>query len=301
MTKDYLKLHFIVFIWGFTAILGLLISIPAVELVFYRTLFTFLSLGLIMYFSSLSFRIDKIILLQVLGTGFLIALHWIMFFASARLANASVSLAGMATCSFWTSLIEPLLLRRRVRFYEVLLGLIMMGGLYVIFRFEFGNALALLVGIGAAMLSSLFTVINAKLVRKVNHYVLTFYEMLGAWLGTIVFFPAYLLWFSDVGALQLSITGMDFLYLLILAVVCTVFTFSTSIELMKRLTAFAVNLAINLEPVYGIVLAFLIFGDSEKMSAGFYWGTLIILVAVLMYPVLNRYYHKRFLSADNIH
>jgi len=300
MTKDYLKLHLIVFIWGFTAILGLLITIPAVELVFYRTLFTFLALGLIMYFSNLSFNITKRQLFQVIGTGILIALHWIMFFAAARLSTAAVALAGMATCSFWTSLLEPLMLKRKIRFYEVLLGLIMMGGLYIVFRFEFSNALGLLVAVGSAMLSSLFTVINARLVQSVNHYVLTFYEMVGAWIGTIIFFPIYLLWFSDFSTLQFNITGMDFLYLLILSVVCTVFTFSTSVELMKRLTAFAVNLAINLEPVYGIVLAYLIFGESERMSSGFYWGTMIILGAVLLYPILNRYYHKRFLRTEPI-
>jgi len=300
MTTDYLKLHFIVFIWGFTAILGLLISIPAVEMVFYRTLFTFLALGIIVYFSKLSFNIGSRLILQVVGTGILIGLHWIMFFTSARLSTAAISLAGMATCSFWTSLLEPIILKRRVRYYEVILGLVMVGGLYVIFHFEFNSSLALIIAVGTAILCSLFTVINVKLSRKMNHFVLTFYEMVGAWLGTVIFFPLYLIWFAEQSSLQLSVSSMDFVYLLVLSLICTVFTFTTSVDLMKRLTAFAINLAINLEPVYGIILAYLVFGDREKMSVGFYIGTLIIIASVLMHPVLNRYYNKRYLSTEPI-
>jgi len=298
-TKDYVKLHFIVWIWGFTAILGLLITIPAVEIVFYRTLLAFLVLGLMLKLRKRNFRLGKNEILKILGTGLLIGAHWILFFAAARVSTASVCLAGMATCSLWTSFIEPVFNRRKIDLTEVLLGFVVIVGLYIIFRFEFDHALGLIMAVSSAFLSALFTVINGQFIKKHNPYMITFYEMIGACLGTALFFPIYTIYFTD-GQLQLLPTTFDWFYLFILAGVCTVYAYSVSVDLMKNLSAFIINLTVNLEPVYGIILAVLIFGEKEKMASGFYIGTLVILAAVLCYPVINRYKRKKAMQIDNL-
>jgi len=288
--RDYLELHFLVVLWGFTAILGKLISIPAVELVFYRTVMAAVALALLLYWKKETFRLGPKVIWGLLGNGALVGLHWITFFASARIANVSVSLAGFATLALWTSLLEPLLLRRRLKWFEVVLGLVIILGLYVIFRFEFNHAWGLTVAILSAFLVSLFTVINVFYTHKYNHYTITFYEMVGAALSILVLFPVYA---HYQGGLELSATAMDWVYITILAIVCTVYAYSMGVELMKRISAFALNLTVNLEPVYGVLLALVIFGDSEKMTLQFYIGGLIVLLAVLCYPVLNKLFQSK--------
>ena len=299
MTREYIHLHFLVLIWGFTAILGLLITLPPVELVFYRTLLSFLALGLMIMASKWSFEVGKEGATKMLLTGVLISLHWILFFWSARVSNASVCLAGMATTSFWTSLVEPAFMKRKIRGFEVFLAMFVIVGIYVIFKAEFDLALGLILAILSAFIAAVFTVINAQLTQKHNPFVITFYEMIGACAGTALFFPLYLNTLSD-GPLKLSPTGMDWIYIAILALVCTVYAYSASIKLMQKLTAFAVNLTVNLEPVYGIILAFIIFGDSERMNPGFYVGTALVLLSVLTYPVVNRMYKRKDLEIDNL-
>ncbi|CAN5197718.1 DMT family transporter [soil metagenome] len=297
--KDYAKLHFIVLIWGFTAILGLLIKIPPVELVFYRTLLAFTGLGLILYWRKTSLKITLAQLGVILGTGALLAAHWILFFAAARVSTASVTLAGIATLSLWTSFLEPLMNNRKIKWYEVMLGLVVLTGLYVIFRFEFNHALGLIIAIVSAFLGSVFTVINGKLTHRHDPYVITFYEMAGAFIGTTLFFPLYLVLF-DLESLQLNPGFMDWVYLAILAFICTIYVYSVSVELMQRISAFSINLVVNLEIVYGIILAVIIFGEREKMTLGFYLGTLIILAAVFAHPFLNKYFNRKPLEVDNL-
>ena len=298
--KNYLHLHFLVVIWGFTAILGLLITIPPVEVVFYRTLISFVGLGMLMYINKLSFDIGRNEIIKLFLTGSLIAGHWILFFASARVSTASVCLAGMATTSFWTSLLEPLFLKKRVKLYEVFLGLIVIAGLYIIFHFEFNHALGLFMALVSAFLAALFTVINARFAKMHHHHTVTFYEMVGACISIVLFFPLYKLFFAENQYINLRLSYPDLFYISILAIVCTVYAYSASIEIMKKISAFSINLTVNLEPVYGIILAVLIFGDKEKMQAGFYIGALIILLSVLAYPFLNKYYHRKYLETDNL-
>lgn len=287
-TKHYLLLHFIVLVWSFTAVIGLLISIPSVEVVFYRTFLAALALWIMLLIRRQPMMLGRQAVVKIMGTGGLIAAHWILFFAAARVANASVCLAGMATCSLWTSLLEPLMTGRKIRVYEVGLGLLAIVGLYVIFRFEFDHALGLTMAIVSALLGAIFTVLNAKFARHHHAYVITFYEMAGACIATALFFPVYATYLSETGTLLLIPSATDWVYLLILSLVCTLYAFSVSVSLMKHVTAFAMNLTNNLEPVYGILLAVLIFGESETMSLPFYLGTAIILLSVLAYPVIRR-------------
>ncbi|WP_400192078.1 DMT family transporter [Hymenobacter sp. B81] len=291
MLKDYLRLHFIVFLWGFTAILGKLISLPPVELVFYRTLIASVGLAMLLSVRQQPWRLPVGQALRLLGIGVLVAAHWITFFLAARLSSVSVCLAGMATLALWTSLLEPLLLRKKFQAYEILLGLVAMAGLYLVSQAEFDQLTGLAVAVLSAGLSALFSVLNVKQIQHHPPLRLTLYEMAGACLSIILFLivrPAF------GGELpMLDPKPLDWLWLLVLAGVCTVYAFSASVELMKRLSAFAVNLTINLEPIYGIALAVVIFGQQEKMSPGFYAGTLLILVSVLVHPLLDQWVQRR--------
>ena len=298
--KDYLQLHFIVLLWGFTAILGVLISIPAVEIVFYRTLMASAGLLLLLKFRRIGLWRGKGPSTAMLLTGILIAAHWILFFAAARVSSVSICLAGMATGSLWTSLLEPLVMRRAIKWYEVLLGGIVIIGLYVIFRFEFDHALGLSMAVASAFLSSAFTVINSKLTQHHNHFLITFWEMLGACLATLLFFPVYTATLAEGGALQLSLNWVDVASLLTLALVCTVYAYSASVELQKRLSAFTVNLTVNLEPIYGIILAIIFFNEHEQLTVGFFIGTAIILLAVLIYPIFTRMERRRQLTVKKL-
>ncbi|MFD2786932.1 DMT family transporter [Hymenobacter rubripertinctus] len=304
--KDYLRLHFIVLLWGFTAILGKLISVPPVELVFWRTALASLGLLALLVVRRRPWRIPVADVLRLLGVGAIVAAHWIAFFLAARLSSVSVSLAGMATLALWTSLLEPLVLWRKVRGYEVALGLLTMVGLYIVSQAELDQLLGLGVAIISAGLSALFSVLNSKLVQQHPPLRLTLYEMLGACLSIALFFPVYSHYFTAGKGLQLALSGYDWLWLLLLAGVCTVYAFSASVELMKRISAFVVNLTINLEPVYGILLAVGMYTlhvsgfEEEKLSPGFYAGTLIILLSVLIHPVLDRWDKRRLLRRNPV-
>lgn len=293
LVKEYIQLHFITLLWGFTAILGLLIEIPVVEMVFFRTLIAAIGLYLIVVFRNLNFKIGKREIAKITATGLIFAAHWILFFASARAANASVSLVGFATTTLWISLLEPLIAGSKFRGFELIIGLVVITGVYVIFQADLTLLLGLSLGISAAVLAGFFAVFNKIFVRKHDPFVITFYEMIGACLGTTLFFPVYLASLSKSGSLELSPSFSDWIYIAILAIACTVYAYSISVKLMEKLTAYAVSLVVNLEPVYGIVLAILILGESEKMSLGFYAGSGIIIAAVFSYPVIIRRLKKK--------
>ena len=290
--KDYFLLHFIVLIWGFTSILGLLISLPALELVFYRTLLAAVGVGLVMVWRKKNMLVSPAELIKIAGVGVLISLHWIFFFWSAKVSTASVCLAGMATTSLWTAFVDPIINRTKIKWYEVALGLLVISGLVVIFQFESGYWLGLSFALLSAFLSALFSVFNARLTFRHTPYQITLYEMAAASLFALFFMPIYSEFLNDGAPIQWEWKGQDWLWMLVLSGICTVYAFSASVELMKRVSVFTINLTINLEPVYGILLAVLVFGEKEKMTTQFYVGTLIILISVLIYPVLN-YWNKR--------
>ena len=283
--RSYFKLHFLVVLWGFTAILGLLIKLSSIEVVFYRTLFAFLVLAIIMQFKSLRFDIGKLSMLKLIGTGVIISFHWLLFFGAARYSNASVSVIGLATTTFWTSLLEPIIHKRKISKTEIFFGLAVVFGIYIIYYDEFSYSIGLLMSLGSALMAALFTVLNFGFVRKHDPLTITFYEMVGAWLCTIPF-----LWiFRNPDNPLLSLPSMtDVGYLLILALVCTVYANAEAIKLLRKFSAYASNLVINMEPVYGILLALLFFGESEKMKPSFYIGALAIITAVFLYPAVSR-------------
>lgn len=294
----YLQLHLVVLIWGFTAILGKLISIPVPEVVFYRTLIAVIGLWLVLKFKSISWKLESRSLINILGTGGLIGLHWILFFLSARISNVSICLAGMATTSLWTSILEPLFNKKKIKFYEPVLAIIALIGVSVVFDAVIDQALGFILAVLSAGLSAVFTIINGRLVKSHNHFTITMYEMAGACLVALLFMPWYGYLISGY-VISLKPTWIDFGYLLVLGIVCTVYAYSLSVKLMHRLSAFAINLTVNLEPVYGIILAFLIFGTSEKMDTRFYFGTAIIVLSVILYPIV-RNFHLHAIVKRNI-
>lgn len=294
-TSDYLKLHFIVFLWGFSAILGKLVTIPAVEMVFFRAILAALGMGAVIFFTRGKFSVSNQDLGRLLMIGFIVAIHWLSFFGSARVSNVSVSLVGFATNSLWAAFLEPMFNRTKIKSYEVILGVVVILGLYIIFSFDFEYKLGLALGVLAGFTSALFSVFNSKMVKRIPSKTITFYEMIGVFISIGFALPLYQQHILQDQALQLNPPVMDWVYIALLAGVCSVYAYTVAVELMKRVSVFMIQLTLNLEPLYGIVMAVLIFGSAEKMTTNFYLGTFIILIAVAIYPLMKKRFDKKVL------
>lgn len=293
-TKDYIQLHFLVFLWGFTAVLGKLVSIPSVEMVFYRTLLAATGMAALILVVRGTFVVSKSDFIKIMLTGFIVAIHWLTFFGSGRVSNPSTSLVGFATCSFWAALIEPIAKRKKIQILEIGLGLVVIIGLYIIFADDFQYPLGMFLGIISGLTAAMFSVINSKLVVRVNAHTITFYEMASACVIIFLFFPLYQNTWADDGQLDLVPLWSDWIYIAIMAWACSVYAYSVAINLTKKLSVFFIQLALNLEPVYGITLALIVFGDKEVMGWNFYAGTIIIISAVALYPILKKRTETQF-------
>jgi drug/metabolite transporter (DMT)-like permease len=294
-TNDYFKLHFIVFLWGFSAILGKLVTVPAIELVLFRSIFAALGMAIVLYVSKGSFHVERNDLLKLFAIGSIVAVHWLAFFGSARVSNVSVSLVGFATNSLWAALLDPWFKKTQLKKYELLLGVMVLVGLYIIFSFDFQYKFGLFLGVLAGFTSALFSVFNSKLVTRLSARAITFYEMIGVFLAIGIFIPFYNTFVAPENVLTLTPSGMDLMYIAILAGVCSVYAYTVATELMKRISVFMIQLCLNLEPIYGIIMAVIIFGQQEKMNANFYVGTIVILCAVAAYPLVKKKFDKTVL------
>lgn len=283
--KNLLLLHLVVLIFGFTGILGKLITINSEDLVWYRMFFATISIGLYMLIRKQSFKMKANGTWQTILVGFIIAAHWIFFFEAIKQSNVSITLAALSTASLFTAVLEPLFFKRKFYLYEIFLGLIVILGLYFIFSFETENSLGIWLAIVAAFLASLFTVINGRLIKKYDSSRISFYELAGG----VIAISIYFILFKNNTFPNFQMSISNWFYLIILAVICTAFAFVASVKVMEELTPFTVSLSINLEPVYGIILAFFIFGEEEKMSFGFYLGAVLILSSLF----LNVWFKKR--------
>lgn len=281
--KHFLQLHLIVFIWGFTAILGALISIDAVPLVWYRMLLAVVFILLYFLVTKKNFKIDKKSLVKFLFTGTLIALHWITFFKAIKVSNVSIALVTMSTGAFFTSLVEPLFFKRKIKSIEIVLGLLVIAGLYIIFNFETQYYLGIIYALISAFLAALFSVLNGLFVKKTDADVISFYQLSFG----VVFVTVFLFLTNSFTIDFFKLTTKDWFYMLILSSVCTAYAFIASVKIMKHLTPYTVMLTINLEPVYAIILALVIFGDKEKMHTEFYYGAFIVLFVVLLNGVIK--------------
>ncbi len=281
--KSYLHLHLIVFIWGFTAVLGALISLDALPLVWFRMLFAVGFIAVYIYFKKISLRISKKVLLQFLFSGLIIALHWFTFFHAIKISNISITLACLSTGALFTSLLEPILYGKKIVRYEVFFGLLVVFGLYIIFKVEGNYFLGIIIALTSAFLSALFAVINSKFVKEHDPTIISFYELTGG----VIFFTFLLFFNHSFSPTFFQLSAQDLMYLLILSSVCTAYAFIASTSVMKFLSPYTVMLTINLEPIYGIVLAVLIFKDKERMSFEFYIGAFIILLTVLLNAIIK--------------
>lgn len=283
--KSYLHFHFIVFIWGFTAVLGALITLDAVPLVWYRMLLASGFIYLWIRWKKKKLRLAPKRVMVMLIAGVVIAAHWLTFFGAIKVSNVSITLAVLSTGAFFTSILEPIFYKRKVIWYEILFGIIVILGLYIIFKVETEYILGILLALASAFLAAVFSLINGKLAKKEDAAVISFYELLTG-TGAITL---YLLVITFSGSSTagfssdfFSVSAADWGYLFLLASVCTAYAFIASVAVMRHLSPYTIMLTINLEPVYGILLAFWILGSDEVMDPGFYYGAAIILSTVIM-------------------
>lgn len=281
--KNYLLLHFIVFIWGFTAILGALITIDAIPLVWYRMLLAVLFIAIYFLWKKKSFKVDRAGLLKFFFTGVVIALHWVFFFKAIKVSNVSVALVTMSTGAFFTALIEPVFFKRKINTLELFLGLLVIAGLYIIFNFESQYKLGIIYALIASFLGALFAVLNGLFIKKYTADTISFYQLFFG----VVFITIYLLFTNSFSVSFFQIPASDWMYLIVLSSICTAYAFIASVHVMKYLSPYTVMLTINLEPIYAIVLALFIFGDKEQMSSTFYLGAFIVLFVVLLNGIIK--------------
>jgi drug/metabolite transporter (DMT)-like permease len=279
MKKAFIQLHIAVFLAGFTAILGKLITLNEGMLVWYRMLITAITLFLLLYFRKELQRLSVKDAFKLFGVGAVVALHWVTFYGSIKYANVSVSLTCLSAIGFFTAFLDPIIMRRRIDVVEVFLGALAIAGIYLIFDFYPEYKLGIFFGIISALLASLFPIFNKNLLQKFSARTVTLYEMGGGFIALTFIMPLYLKMFPAKYYLP---TNSDWLWLLVLAWICTVLTFILALNALKKISPFTANLAYNLEPVYGIILAFIIFHENKYLSAGFYFGLGLILLAVLL-------------------
>ncbi|MAU72346.1 MAG: EamA family transporter [Pseudozobellia sp.] len=281
--KNYLHLHLIVFIWGFTAVLGKLISLDALPLVWYRMLMA--SVLILGFIGAKRYRlkVTKKMLISLIFTGIIIALHWVTFFGAIKASNVSVALATISTGAFFAALIEPLWYGRKIIGYEVVFGLIVILGLYLIFNVDTSYSQGILLALVSALLATIFSMMNGQLIQKERPSVISFYELTSG----VILLTMYLGFKGKLTSEFFQISVSDLFYLFILASICTAYAFIASVKLLKHISPYTVMLTVNLEPVYGIILAFAIFGESEKMDPMFYVGGSIIIATVIANGILK--------------
>lgn len=285
-TKAYFQIHTAVLLYGLTGILGELILLPKPTLVWWRMLLAPLGLLILPGVIKTIRKIPPPIRLRMFGIGCLVALHWVTFFGAIGMTNVSVTLACMASASFFTSFLEPLLLRTKFKWYETLIGLIMIPGVAMIYgssNFEF---LGILVALLSAFLAALFSVLNKPLVKDYDPVAMTAIQLSSGWFFLCLLAPFFYLYNPEASFLP---EGLSIVYLLILAFVCTSFAYVINLNALKELSTFSVNLTINMEPVYSIILAYVILAENKELESGFYFGAAIIIVSVFIHPLLNRW------------
>ena len=284
LSRSFLLLHLIVFLWGWTAILGKLITVPATDLVWYRTLMAVIVIFIYLKIVKVPLKVSWSSLMKFFGVGAIIALHWYFFYEAINVSNVSVTLSCFASGTLFASLLEPLFFKRRIIPAEIIFGLLVIAGIYVIFRFESQYVLGMIYSLAAAFLSSLFTVLNGILIRDHDSRIISFYELLGGCVAVSLFLAAT----GSFDQQFFNISMSDLGWLFILATVCTAFTFIVSVEIMKEINPFTIVLTVNLEPIYGIILAYFLFSDEKGMTLGFYIGSIIVLGTIFLNAALKK-------------
>ncbi len=289
--RAYLALHFCVFLWGFTAILGKLITLQTLPLVWWRVMLCSVTLWFLLPKTTLR-SIPKALFWKMLGIGGIVGVHWMCFYGAIKLSNASVAVATMATTAFFSALLEPMLLRKSIKWYELALGILILPGMVLIVgHIEWTMRAGFAAGILGALLAALFTAMNKFLIDNNSPppLAMSFVELFGAFLICSLVLPFVLVASPE---LRIQPEGWDWLWIFVLAWACTVLPYYLSLRAMRYISAFGTNLTLNLEPVYGVVLAGLFFQEHKALDPGFYWGVGIILIAVFCHPFLKKYFEK---------
>jgi len=293
--KHYLQLHFLVFIAGFTAILGKIITIGSLELVWYRMVIAAVLMFIFIKITGLNIKITKKTFWQFSAAGVIIALHWVTFFESINQSNVSIALAMFSSGAFFASFIEPIFFKRRILAYEIFFGIVVILGVFLITSSEMGYINGILLGLSSALFSTLFAVINGRFIERYNATVISFYEFVSG----VVFLSIFILVTGNTfNAEFFTLSNSDWIYIFILASICTAYAFISTVQVMRFISPFTVILSNNLEPIYGIALALVLFPETEKMSPQFYIGAILILVTVLFDAIFKNY--KRRKNKTNI-
>ncbi len=289
------RLHLIVFLWGFTAILGKMIHANAEVLVFYRMLFASVFLYLfIRIIKKDSIKVSKKLLLKLVGIGSLMAFHWLFFFSSIKVSNVSIALSCLGTSTLFAALLEPLIFKRKIDLSEIVMGIVIVICISLIFKVEFQYKLGIIYGLICALLGTIFSVFNGKLYGKTSSGNIIFYEIFGGFL-VISLYYVFSGQISQIG----EISYRDLALLTLLASVFTAYPMFESVNLMKYISPFTLILTVNLEPIYGIILAFFIFGESEKMSAVFYGASLVMILAIVINGVIKARKKSKEIAIEN--
>lgn len=281
--KYHIWLHITVLIFGLTGVLGKLITIDSYLLVWYRVGIALISVLAYFLFTKFSLKISKKELLKILLVGIVIAVHWVTFFEAIKQSNVSVALVCFSSSTLFTALLEPLYFKRRIKPYELIFGLLIITGLYFIFSFEFKYLTGMILAVVSAALASWFTVLNGVLIKRTKAKLISFYELLGAFIVVSI----YLLITNGPNISQFEISFEDIKWLVILGTLCTAFAFIVSVEVMKKIAPYTVTISVNLEPIYSIILALIIWPESETMSFGFYMGTIIVIATIFLNAVIK--------------
>lgn len=296
MRKAFLQLHGAVLLAGFTGILGRLITLNEGLLVWYRLLITALTLWILFFFSKKLQRISLREIGKITGVGAVAALHWVTFYGSIKYANVSVALVCFSAIGFFTAIFEPLIVRKKMNWIELLLSLITIVGISLIFHFDPQYKTGIIVGLISALLGSIFPIFNRQLLQKHTPETVTVYELTGGFLFLSVLLPFYLQYFPPDHILP---TTSDLGWLLVLAWFCTVLAFNLSMNALRKISAFTVNLTYNLEPLYGIALAFAVYREDKLLTGAFYIGLLFIVISVLLQTWLFYREHKKTTAMAN--
>ena len=289
------RLHLIVFLWGFTAILGKLIHANAEVLVFYRMLFASVFLYLfIRIIKKDSIKVSKKLLLKLVGIGSLMAFHWLFFFSSIKVSNVSIALSCLGTSTLFAALLEPLIFKRKIDLSEIVMGIVIVICISLIFKVEFQYKLGIIYGLICALLGTIFSVFNGKLYGKTSSGNIIFYEIFGGFLVISLYY-----FFSGQISQISEISYRDLALLTLLASVFTAYPMFESVNLMRYISPFTLILTVNLEPIYGIILAFFIFGESEKMSAVFYGASLVMILAIVINGVIKARKKSKEIAIEN--
>jgi drug/metabolite transporter (DMT)-like permease len=280
MRKALIQLHSAVFLWGFTGVLGRVITLDQTWLVWYRLLITAVSLWVLYFFLGKIRKLPFRSILFISAIGFLQALHWVGFYGSIKYSNVTIALTTLSTTALLTSLIEPLLLKKRIDLVEIFLGMFAIAGILVIYNTHIEFSIGIIIGLISALLTVIVSVLNKKIIDDYKSEQITLYQLTGGFVTLSILLPFYQYFFPEQYFIP---TTMDWFWLFILSWVCTIFTFYLYIRALKKISAFTLNLTITLEPVYGILLAFLFYKENENLSNWFYLGFLLISVAVLFH------------------